>query len=459
MPNCKAKVIVIMLAVVLLLPALAGCAKQQPREILIGTAVPLTGNDSIAGAYYKNAYELAIKEVNDGGGIEVSGRKLPVRLIVYDDKSEPENSARLIERLITEDKVDALLGGHSTAIVEPQTEVAEEHRIPFVNGGGAASNIYAKGYEWIFGTLASVERLSLTLMDWVKEQQDEGKLPKPLKIAMVWENTSHGEDFQKGVRQRVADLPGNFELVLNEPFQYEGRDFTLILDKVKNADADVFLSDAHLADFILMHCQYTELGLSHRLVSYGARGSEAAARTELGSAVDYLVSCRWWSKELPYPQVEEFVNKYESTYGESPEWYAGVAYEAARALLQAINVAGSLDKAEIREALVQLEITDSLVPGQHLYFRENGQADYPFIITQSRPDGTVPIIYPADAAVTEATVTRPKVKFGCALSLSGKLEEEGHLYKEGYELWKEHILTVHSLVLLPRTLCDLFQCL
>lgn len=224
-------------------------------------------------------------------------------------------------------------------------------------------------------------------------------------------------------------------------------------------DADVFLSDAHLADFILMHCQYTELGLSHRLVSYGARGSEAVARTELGSAVDYLVSCRWWSKELPYPQVEEFVNKYESTYGESPEWYAGAAYEAARALLQAINVAGSLDKAEIREALVQLEITDSLVPGQHLYFRENGQAGYPFIITQSRPDETVPIIYPADAAVTEATVTRPKVKFGCPLSLSGKLEEEGHLYKEGYELWKEHILTVHPLVLLPRTLCDLFQCL
>ena len=68
-------------------------------------------------------------------------------------------------------------------------------------------------------------------------------------------------------------------------------------------------------------------------------------------------------------------------------------------------------------------MTDSVLPGQHLHFKENGQGDHPFIITQNRPDGTSPIVYPADAAMTQATVPRPRIKSGCALSLSGKPKE------------------------------------
>ena len=403
MSSCKAKVAVILMAVVLLVPTITGCAQEEPQEILIGTAVSLTGKESVAGTCARNAFELAIKGVNDRGGIEVSGRKLPVKLIVYDDKSDPAESASLIRQLITEDKVDALLGGHSTAIVEPQTEVAEGHHIPFVNGGGAASHIYGKGYKWIFGTLSPVKSGAITMMDFIQEQQEGGNLPKPLKIAMVWENTDHGKDFRDGVQQRAGEFPGNFEVVLDESFTWMGTDFTPLLNKVKGAAADVFLSDAHLADFMLMHRQYIESELSHLLISYGARGSEEIAREEFGQAVDYLVSFAWWTKEMAYPQIREFVNKYETVYGKPPEWYAGAHYEAARALLQAIEDASSLDKAKIRDALTHLELTNSILVGQHLSFGKNGQADCPLLIIQNRPDGTSPIVYPADTAIAKAT--------------------------------------------------------
>jgi ABC-type branched-subunit amino acid transport system substrate-binding protein len=104
---------------------------EEPEEILIGTAVSLTGKESVSGTCARNAYELAIKEVNERGGIEMRelGRKLPVRLIIYDDESDPEKSASLIERLIIEDKVDVLLSSMTTPIVEPQTEVAEKHHL------------------------------------------------------------------------------------------------------------------------------------------------------------------------------------------------------------------------------------------------------------------------------------------------------------------------------------------
>jgi len=81
---------------------------------------------------------------------------LPVILIIYDDESDPEKSASLIERLIIEDKGDVLLSDMTTPVVEPQTEVAEKHHIPFISGSGAASHIYSKGYRWIFTACLSI---------------------------------------------------------------------------------------------------------------------------------------------------------------------------------------------------------------------------------------------------------------------------------------------------------------
>src|SRR5205085_304251 len=76
---------------------------------------------------------------------------------------------------------------------------AEQNQMLYVNGGGAASAIYKRGYKWVFGLLAPVELLAESMMKWIDEQQKAGKLPKPSKIALLWENTSHGKDFRRGV--------------------------------------------------------------------------------------------------------------------------------------------------------------------------------------------------------------------------------------------------------------------
>jgi branched-chain amino acid transport system substrate-binding protein len=119
--------------------------------------------------------------------------------------------------------------------VEAQSTVAEQNQIPYVNGGGASTSIYGKGFKWIFGTLASVENLSLTEMEWIKKQQDAGKLPKPAKVAVVWENTSHGEDFRKGIKDFAGKNAGYYDIVVDESFALDGKDFSAVLNKVKAA--------------------------------------------------------------------------------------------------------------------------------------------------------------------------------------------------------------------------------
>src|SRR5262249_15692194 len=150
----------------------------------------------------------------------------------------------LADRLINSDKVDFLLGTYATNLVEAQPTVAEQNKVPYVNGGGAASEIYKRGYKYVFGALAPVELLGPTLMSWIDEQQKANKLPKPAKIALLWENTSHGKDFRKGVSNFVqTKAKDGYEIVVDESFELNGKDFSPLLGKVKAANADLFLVD------------------------------------------------------------------------------------------------------------------------------------------------------------------------------------------------------------------------
>ena len=285
----------------------AGCAPSQstgtgssdslavPDTIVIGSTLPLTGTESKTGGRYKQGYELAVEQVNAAGGIDVNGKKVKVELKLLDDTSDQAKAVNLAQRLITSDKVNAFLGTYSTPLVEAQSTVAEQNKIPYVNGGGAATSIYAKGYKWVFGTLAPVENLAETEMEWIDLQQKAGKLPKPSKVAIVWENTSHGKDFRKGIED-FAKKSGNYQVVVNEAFALDGKDFSSILSKVKGSDVDLFMVDAHLPDFITMQRQYLSSGMCNKVVTYGARGTEADGVKALGQkGVDYILSAVWWN--------------------------------------------------------------------------------------------------------------------------------------------------------------------
>src|SRR5919199_840312 len=238
-------------------------------EIKIGAVLPLTGAFSASGNYFQQAYQLATDEVNGAGGLDVGGKKLPISLKILDDGSDATKSRSLVEQLATQEKVDAFLGGYDTVLVQAQQGVPDQYKIPMVEGGGAASAIFTRGNKYLFGTLATIDDLGNITMDFLKYWIDQGKLPKPLKIALAWENTDHGKDYQTAVNKAAKDDPGRFQVVLDQSFDLNGSDFTPLLTQIKAANADAFLSDAHLPDFITMHRQYTQLGMRHKVVSYG----------------------------------------------------------------------------------------------------------------------------------------------------------------------------------------------
>ena len=385
-------------------------ALDVPQEIVVGAVLPLTGEESRVGTYFKAAYELATKEINDAGGLVLRDyhKRIPLRLIIYDDKTDPATSRNLYERLATQDHVDSFLGGYSTELIQAHTVVAQQHQIPYVNGGGASTEIYHRGYSTIFGILSSIQNLALTECAFIEKQQADGKLPKPLVMAVIYENTSHGRDFVDGLNKCAKDKPENYKIALNEAFDLHGRDFTPLLQKVKAAGADAFMSDAHLDDYITMQRQYKQLGLKHKFITYGARGPEKSARDALGDAVDYIVAASWWNNKIPNGPTRAFVAKWKKAYPQlAAEWFSALPYETARTLYIAMTDAGSADKAKVVAALRKIDIVDTIIPGGHIRFTADGQSAAPFVVTQNRPGGIVEVVWPRDVATGTPTLPVP----------------------------------------------------
>jgi branched-chain amino acid transport system substrate-binding protein len=388
----------------------SGRAVAADDTIKIGVVLPTTGSESKPGQYQKEGIELAIKQINDAGGIMVKskGKKLKIEEVFYDDGTDSKKSASLVERAMSSDNAVAVLGGYSTALGTAESVMADRYKTPWVTTGAGATAIFGKGYQYAFGSLSPVALIGTTSAEFLGSLVDQGKLKKGLKVAIVVENTDHGTDYVNGFNEWNNKHKGYFDVVLNEKFELGATDFSGILQRVKSAHADIFLSDAHLPDYITMQRQYLQNGLHHQMISYGARGPEANARQALGAGTDYIFAGIWWSNKLPYPQAKKFAADYKAFTGHDVDsWYSAPAYDGMRILAKAIETAGSLDKDKIRDALKKVELTDSVLPGQKLKFSANGQADYPFVITQNKPDNKVDIVYPKDAATGEAVAPNP----------------------------------------------------
>lgn len=402
-------------ALALLGPWWSGIAAAQsagcPDAIRIGLVFPMTGREGRPGTYQVEGIRLAMELINAKGGVYVKecGKRLPFKEILYDDQSDQGRTVQLVERTMSSDNVVAVIGAYSSSLGQAQSVVPDRYQVPWISPGAGATMIYSQGRKWIFGVLSPVDLLGYTTMKFLGSLVDQGKLEKGLKIAIVVENTDHGKDYVEGVNRWIKEHPSAFKVVFNESFQLGGTDFSGILQRMKAANADIFLSDAHLQDYIAMQRQYTQMGLRHRMVSYGARGPEEPARKALGPAADYIFAGLWWHKDLPYPQVKAFVQEHKKKYQREPDsYYPATAYDAVRALAASIESAGSLDRTSIRDALRKVRLTDSLLPGQVLQFPANGQVLAPFVIVQNKPGGKVDFVYPEDSRTGEVVTRIPQ---------------------------------------------------
>jgi ABC-type branched-subunit amino acid transport system substrate-binding protein len=206
---------------------------KAPDAILVGATISATGPNSAEVRPVKKLMEGWAEMVNAKGGIPLKehGRALPLKFIIYDDASKPEESARLYEKLVTEDRVHVLFGPYTSLMTVQASAVGEKHQIPFIAIEANASALYQRGFKWLVGVLDSSRKWSHHYFDLLKAGA------KAKTIAFIVEDSPHRKDVVAGAIPKAKEI--GLRVVGEEYFSVSTQDFTPILDKVKAADPDI----------------------------------------------------------------------------------------------------------------------------------------------------------------------------------------------------------------------------
>ena len=200
------------------------CSAQQ--KFKIGYADPLTGTFGRDGNLVKDAYDFWAELVNSKGGIEVKGKKYPIELIVIDDKSIAAENAKFTEKLITEDKVDLILGGFGSDSVFAGSAVAERYKYPLISGAASSDKLFERGFKYYFSTLGKATEEVRGCVDMVRILS-----PKPKSGAIIGSDILFTSLAAEGYKKYAAQ--NGIEIILFELFPITLQDYNSMLLKVK----------------------------------------------------------------------------------------------------------------------------------------------------------------------------------------------------------------------------------
>jgi len=332
------------LAVGLLLPLGGSALAQQP--IKIGASLSLTGTYAKLGNNQHRGYQLCAKHVNEKGG--ALGRK--IEFVLYDDRSDPQTGVRLYEKLITQDKVDLVMGPYSSAITEAVANVNERYKMPMVAPMAATTSIFKKGRKFIFMVQSPAEVYLEGLIDVAAK--------RGLKtVAFVYEDTLFPKAtvVAPGGSVDLAKKKG-IEVVFVEAYPKGNTDFSAILTKIRAANPDVLGAATYFDDAVAITRQMKELNVNPKMYGVTVGGDLPKFYELLGKNAEFVYGATQWEEVLPYPGSKEFTAAHHKEFpGADFSYHTAGGYAGCQILVEAVKRAGSLDGEKIRSEILKMD--------------------------------------------------------------------------------------------------------
>lgn len=370
-------------AALLTLGIAGGALAQAP--VKVGVIYPLSGNSASAGNYSKMAIEVGLDVINNGnaelaklmplakgGGLPgLKGAK--IQLIFADNQGTPAAGQNQALRLISEEKVSALIGSYQSGITLTASAIAERHSIPFLTAESVAANLTERGFKWFFRTTPVAIDFARAYSAFLKEQKAAGQ--KTGSIALVHENTEYGNS----VASVIADQFGKDGLSVTQKIAYAANSSDVqpqVLQlKEKNPDVVIFIS--YTSDAILYTKTMKELNWKPGImIADNAGFNDPAFVKSLGTSVEGLVNRSAFSAGKPGSVSALFNALYKAkSGGDDLDDVSVRGLQGFLTMADAINRAGSAEPAKIRDALKATDIkADQMVAGYDgVKFDEKGQ--------------------------------------------------------------------------------------
>jgi branched-chain amino acid transport system substrate-binding protein len=328
-------------------------------EVKIGASISLSGKLTREGNGLKEGYEFWADFVNEKGGIEVGGKKYKVQMIYYDDESNPQRAAKLTEKLITEDKVNFILGPYSSGIAIATSGISERYRYVTILPLANSDKIYMTGYKYVFGVLPVASKDMVPIMDLCLKQS-----PKPTRLAVIAANSVYPIMVADGLRE--YSKTAGVELVYFEKFPDDTSDLSSMLSVVKSKNPDLLFEAGYYEHSIMINRQLKDLGWTPKSLAYSVGPQLPEFAETLKKDGEGAMAVAYWHRALQYKDpifgsAQEYAELMKKKYGKYPIHVHADGTAAGLLLQRALKDAGSLDQEKIRNALLKLEMKDTIV--------------------------------------------------------------------------------------------------
>jgi branched-chain amino acid transport system substrate-binding protein len=354
--KCKAHVAAALCAAAMLV--LAGCGSDDDGggsggsgsdTIKIGASVPLSGPLAGFGSFVKWGYQHAVNEVNAAGGIEVDGEKKKVELILLDDKTDPNTTSNNTTRLITRDKVDAMLGSCTPALVNAGALVADRQRVPLVTGCDPLEAFKSvKKWTYAWDLFFHEPELAALPFQTLKNLGLDAQTNK--RVAILHDNGPDGQVVGGQLWPAMAKQFG-FTVVQNSSFPVDTTQFASLIQGAKSKNAEVLLVDAVTPPAIAMRKQMASAGYNPKVIVMEKGGEPVQFAEALGKLSDGILVGGYWDPSLPYPGAKELGAQFEKETGQTQSQHIADSTTAAQVLLDAMKAAGTTDKEKVNDAI------------------------------------------------------------------------------------------------------------
>lgn len=332
-------------------------------EIVLGSAISLTGKYATNGIHAKNGYEFAIQKIKDNGGVKIGDKCYNFNVIYYDDESKGDRGATLAERLISQDNVQYMLGPYSSGMTKAIAPVTEKYQIPMVEAEGASRSLFNKGYKYLFAVLSTSEQYLASAVTLAAEKAEERGLPaSTVKVAIAVENDPFSLDIRAGVSEDAAKY--GMKIVIDEKLPRDLSDMSAILTKVKLLKPDLLIVSGHSKGAATAVRQIDEQNIKVPMIAL--THCEAADVTgKFGDAANDILCSTQWAETLAYEDplfgsAANFESEFKKTFPEYTN--KTVPYQTAQAsaavyvFKDSFERAGSLDKEKVRDAIAETDM-------------------------------------------------------------------------------------------------------
>jgi branched-chain amino acid transport system substrate-binding protein len=400
-------VVILLLSLLFFVSACGGASNASlnaPDEILLGASIPKTGSLSSFGLYQDWGYSAAIQDINEAGGLYLSQyqTKVPVRLITYDDKSDGKQAAANIQRLVTQDKVVALLGSSTPPVVIPASAIAQKMQVPIVNCntpiraflGGAPKPGWSYAWDIFFDELDMTRQQFLAM----------NTQPSNHKVALFTDTEQDGVTMGALWEQYAAKY--GYNVVYRANFPVGTTDFSSYIEQARASEADVVIAQMEMPDAINMWRQFQTLQF-HPKAAFLEKATETVEWTSaMQQAGQGVMLEGYWYPTFSYPGASELRQRFELDTGQTYTQHIADAYTAAQVLMDAIVRAGNLHPQAINAAIAQTNKTYVVGPVNFAKGPGGQTSAIPTFITQWQ-NGQLQIVYPSRQATAKMIYPLP----------------------------------------------------